>query len=311
MSKQVKGAFLTIFGGICWGFSGSMGQYLFTRQNMDSRWLVPIRLGLSGILLLFYCMIRYHFLLFAPWKTKQNVSDLLIYGIAGISACQFLYFLTIQLSSAGVATILQDLSPAMILLLSCLHSRRAPHLYETAGIILALAGVFLLTTHGNPGSFAVSPAALATGCLSAVCVTIYNVKPKRLLQQFPVTVLQAWAFLMGGALSALIFRPWTYGYLPNAKGIFGIAFVVLVGNIMAFTSFMTGIKLIGPEKGILYGFSEPVTAALVTATLLGTSFTGWDALGFGTIFAMLVLISVGPKHCKHSVLFMSQKPEYK
>ncbi|HCM24469.1 MAG TPA: hypothetical protein DHW78_09145, partial [Ruminococcaceae bacterium] len=54
-----------------------------------------------------------------------------------------------------------------------------------------------------------------------------------------------------------------------------------------------------------------ITAALVTATLLGTSFTRWDALGFGTIFAMLVLISVGPKYCKNSAPSMSQKPEYK
>ena len=48
MNREIKGALLTLSGGACWGLSGSMGQYLFTRQGMDSRWLVPIRLGLAG-----------------------------------------------------------------------------------------------------------------------------------------------------------------------------------------------------------------------------------------------------------------------
>ena len=34
--KPRKGAFLTAFGGICWGVSGCIGQYLFSRQHMDS-----------------------------------------------------------------------------------------------------------------------------------------------------------------------------------------------------------------------------------------------------------------------------------
>jgi drug/metabolite transporter (DMT)-like permease len=293
--NQFKGAFLTLFGGVCWGLSGTMGQYLFTRQGMDSRWLVPIRLGLAGILMLGYYCLRNRPLVLAPWKTPRNARDLIIYGVLGVSCCQFLYFLTIQLSSAGVATILQDLSPVMILLLVCLSAKRLPRPYELLSILLALGGVFLLTTHGNLRSFAVSPAALGAGALSAVCVTIYNVWPKKLMQQFPVPLLQGWAFLMGGILFALVFRPWQFGYMPNRMGLFGIAFVVLVGNVLAFSCFMTGVKLIGPAKGILYGFSEPVTAALIGVFWLGTPFTFWDALGFAAIFLMLVLLSVGPK----------------
>ena len=58
-NTQLKGAFLTLFGGICWGASGSVGQYLFAYEGMDSRWLVPIRLGLAGIILIEYSFFRY------------------------------------------------------------------------------------------------------------------------------------------------------------------------------------------------------------------------------------------------------------
>ena len=92
-----------------------------------------------------------------------------------------------------------------------------------------------------------------------------------------------------------MFRPWRFGYVPNLVGLGGIGFVVLVGNVAAFTCFMTGVKLIGPENGILYGFSEPVTAALLGVMLLGWPFTVWDALGFAAVFAMLALLSAGSR----------------
>ena len=121
MSDRVKGACLTMGGAACWGVSGCMGQYLFTREGMDSTWLVPIRLFLAGLILCAFFFVKNRKMLFDPWNFKKNphnVVDLLIYGLAGVSCCQFTYFLTIQLSSAGMGTILQDLSPVIILLVS-------------------------------------------------------------------------------------------------------------------------------------------------------------------------------------------------
>ena len=58
MTDSIKGALLTMFGGMCWGVSGCVGQYLFTSQGMDSTWLVPIRLFLAGVIL---CRCGHHF----------------------------------------------------------------------------------------------------------------------------------------------------------------------------------------------------------------------------------------------------------
>ncbi len=286
------GAVLTLAGGACWGLSGSMGQYLFNHEGMDVRWLVPIRLGLAGLILLSFCAARSGRHIFDPWKDRQDRRELLIYGLAGVSACQFLYFTTIQLSSAAVGTILQDLSPAMILVISCILDKRKPKLTEILAIVLALVGVFLLSTGGSLEHMQVSPAALATGVLCAVCVTVYNMVPGRLMTRYSVLLLQGWSFLMGSAAIALIFRSWTWHYVPTAMGWFGVGFVVLVGNVLAFPLYIQGLKYIGPEKGSLYGFSEPVTAAILSATVLGSSFTFLDGVGFAAIFLMLVLISV-------------------
>lgn len=156
---------------------------------------------------------------------------------------------------------------------------------------MALLGVTLLCTHGDLTDPNLSAAALLCGVLSGFCAMIYNVVPGRLMSRYPIMMLQGWAFLMGSITFALLFRSWNFHYVPNAMGLFGICFVALVGNIMAFPLYMQGVRLIGPEKGILYGFSEPLTAALIGILFLGNPVTLWDILGFLSIFAMLVLIS--------------------
>ena len=295
MTDSVKGALLTMFGGMCWGVSGCVGQYLFTRQGMDSTWLVPIRLFLAGLILCAFFFVKNRKMLFDPWnfkKNPRNVVDLLIYGLAGVSCCQFTYFLTIQLSSAGMGTILQDLSPVIILLVVCIQQKRAPRLFEVFSIVLALGGVFMLTTHGSLTNMAVSPAALVVGIISAFCVVIYTIWPQNLQKQYPTPMLQGWAFLMGGTFFALVFRPWRINYVPNAAGIAGIAAVVLIGNVLAFSCYMSGVKYIGPQKSSLFSFAEPVTAAIISTLVLGSPFTVWDAIGFVCIFLMLVLLFI-------------------
>ncbi len=304
MNQQLKGTICTLLGGICWGVSGSIGQYLFDYEGMDSRWLVPIRLGLAGLLLLLYSLGRDGAKkVLAPWRDPHERIELIIYGLFGVSLCQFLYFTTIMLSTAGVATIMQDLSPIFILMVSCITMRRGPKPAEIASIVLALLGVMLITTHGNfagllggaSGDTAVSPAALLAGVLCAFTVVIYNVAPRRLMQRYSIFLLQGWSFLMGGILFFFIFRVWTWHYVPSLLGMLGIAGVVLIGNVMAFPFYMTGVRLIGADRAILFGFSEPITAALISTFLMGSPFTVWDGLGFALVFAMMALTSMASK----------------
>ena len=290
--RRAAGAALTMLGGLGWGISGTCGQYLFTQKGVTSFWLVPVRLLVAGVLLLgFAAAANGKKALLAPWREKRDRRELLIYGLAGITLCQLTYFGTIQLSSAGVATILQSLSPLPILLCGCAAARRRPAPRELFSILLALLGVALIVTNGSIAAMAVSPAALATGLVCALTVTIYNVIPGRLLRRHPTPLLQGWSFLMGGVLLTVLFRPWRYAVHPDLGFVLAFCAVVLLGNVVAFNAYMTGVRLIGPEKGILYGFSEPVAAAILSSLWLGTPFTGWEAAGFGCIFAMLALLS--------------------
>ena len=54
-----------------------------------------------------------------------------------------------------------------------------------------------------------------------------------LQEQYPTPMLQGWAFLMGGAMFALIFLPWSMHYVPTPMGIFGIFTVVVLLSLPA------------------------------------------------------------------------------
>jgi len=295
MNTKIKGALLTSIGAACWGISGTTGQYLFTVEKMDSSWLVPIRLSLAGMILIIYCFARYGRKTLAPLSNKKDIFLLFLYGIVGVTFCQYTYFLTIQLSTAGIATILQDMSPLIILLTTCFLERRKPKMAEIGAIVLAIVGVSLIVTHGRPGSLGAPVTAIFTGLLCAVFVSVYNMLAPYLTDRYPVVMLQGWSFLFGGAIMALILRPWTLSYIPSLKGVIGIGIVVVVGNLLAFTLYISGVSLIGANLSILYSFAEPVTAALLSGLVFSQPFTAGDLTGFVMIFFMLFLITFGTK----------------
>lgn len=50
--RTLRGFLCAALGGVCWGASGTVGQYLFTRQGLDSGWLTVVRMFLAGVVLL-------------------------------------------------------------------------------------------------------------------------------------------------------------------------------------------------------------------------------------------------------------------
>lgn len=282
---------LTVSGGLCWGMSGCMGQYMFSVLGMDSQWLVPIRLGLAGVMMMIFCLVKFGKRTFKPWTNRTECIELLIYSLPGVALCQFTYFLTIQLSTASLGTIMQDLSPIFIMMVMCIREKKRPAFVQIIAILLALTGVTLVSTHGDLTNLGAQSGAIIAGVISAVCVMIYNVVPVHLIRKYPVSIMQAWAFSLGGFMLALIFRSWEIHYVPDIRGIIGIIFVIVVGNVLAFTLYMKGVSYIGPERGILYGFSEPLIAAVIGVVFFKNPFTVADVFGFACIFAMLFLIT--------------------
>ena len=288
----IIGTFLTIAGGILWGISGVCGQFLFQSKDVTASWLVPLRLVTAGFLLLCYYVIRDKGKTFDIWKTKRNRIDIIIYGLAGMMLCQYSYFQTIEWSNAGTATVIQYLGPALIVVWVCLQTKRLPERKEVLGVILAVTGIFLIATHGNPTTLALSQKALIMGLISAVSVVIYTVKPARMQAEFDTPLILAWGMLIGGIALTIAFRPWNNKVIFDGETFTALAFIILFGTMAGFSMYMTGVKMIGSVKASLYSCVEPVASMVLTAVWMKVSFTTPDLIGTAFVIATIIILAI-------------------
>ena len=68
--------------------------------------------------------------------------------------------------------------------------------------------------------------------------------------------------------------------------------IVIIGTALAFSLFLAGASIVGPLKASLLGSVEPLTAILLSAAVLGASFTAWDFVGFVLILGTVALLSL-------------------
>ena len=69
--RTLRGFLCAALGGVCWGASGTVGQYLFTRQGVDSGWLTVVRMFLAGVVLLGGALVRHRPQLRTIWSDRR------------------------------------------------------------------------------------------------------------------------------------------------------------------------------------------------------------------------------------------------
>ena len=280
-----------MLGGVCWGFSGTCGQYLFSRFGVSTLWLTCLRLLAGGIIMLVLAAVRHRRELREIWRCPGDAAMLVAYGLFGLMMCQYAYMTSISYSNAGTTTVLQTLSLVIIMLLTCLRLRRRPNRVETIALLLALFGTFLLATGGDPAHMVLSPQGLFWGLATAVAATVYTLLPRRLLSRWNREVVNGWAMLIGGVVLNLGARSWTFQVDLPLRGWLAVCAIVVFGTVLSFTLFMQGIRDVGPVKSSMLASTEPVSATVFSAVWLGTAFSTVDLLGFAAIIATIFLLA--------------------
>ncbi|MDO5045630.1 DMT family transporter [Campylobacter sp.] len=289
-NSQNFGILLTLLGGIFWGFSGACGQYLFEQKGINAEYLTSLRLLISGVIMLAILYIKSGKFIFSIFSTKRNIGDLIFYSFFGITLCQYTYFVTIELSNAAIATILQYLAPVFVLFVLCMEERRFPFKKEGLSVFFAIFGVFLLATHGNLTTLIIPLKTLMIGIISAWAIVIYTLSPRRLMRSFPVTLILAWSMLIGGTLLSLYTKPWELEGVSDFSGFLAVCGVVVFGTIFAFSLYMQGVKILGGGKASVISAVEPISAALFAAFWLGSKFVFIDIVGFFLIITAIIIL---------------------
>lgn len=287
----VRGIVCTTAGGVFWGFSGTCGQYLFSNFGVSSLWLTCIRLLCSGIILTLLALPKHHAAMRAMIKERRDLLELILYGVCGLLLCQFSYMTAISYSNAGTTTVLQNLSLIIIMLVTCLRTRRWPNRPEAVSLVLAFSGTYILATGGDLSHLSISPLGLFWGIITAVAVTIYSILPRRLLPKWGPEVVTGFGMLAGGIFINLVGRSWQFSVHLPVQGWLAMAAIILLGTVLSFSLFMQGVADIGPVKSSMLAATEPVSATVFSALWLHTSFSFSDLIGFILILTTIFLLA--------------------
>ena len=294
-SIYVKGILLALLAGILWGITGPLGQFLFDEKTITPEWLVTCRLIVSGIVILLGMFVKRRGEIFTIWKDKKDAVHMVIYSVAGMMAVQYSFFVAVEASNGGTATVLQYTNPVMIILYLALFQKVRPKSKEVAAVLLALAGIFLLSTNGNLHTLVITPKGLFMGLLCAVFTCFYSMLPRRLMEKYDEVMVCGWSMFIGGIVLAIWKNPWEVGAGADYQvwGLFGM--LVLFGTVIPFIASLKAIMLSGPMYANVLASIEPVVASFLTFLFLGTTFGGFEILGFGCIILTIVMLSLNKK----------------
>jgi len=289
--QELEGIFLTLIGGILWGFSGACGQFLFSHYPVTPVWLTCIRMLGAGVILTLYNGIRQRKKALKIFTVKTDVYRLLAFSIIGILFCQFAYLKAIQYSNAGTATVIQYTGPVMIMIYVCVKSLKWPSSREVMAIFLAVGGTFLLATGGDMQNMLLSPKGLMWGLMAALGLALYTLIPGKLLEKWGSMIITGYGMLIGGVVLKGVTR--VPIMLPGLdfEGYLAVAGMVFLGTIFSFSAYLKGVSLIGPVKAGMIASIEPVAAVLLSVFWLGTPVHITDIIGFVCILSVIFLLT--------------------
>ncbi len=279
-------------GSLCWVFSGVCSQFLFDEYGVDELWLTCVRMLFAATMFIVLSLAVDRRALFGIPRDKRSVMQAIVFALFGVLFCQVSYMFTISITNAGTASVIQSLGVALVMVYGCVRYRKLPALREVIALMLALGGIFLICTNGNPNELVLPPEGIAWGGITAVSMALYTLLPGSLIARWGSFAVTGYAMLVGGAALVPFIRPWETVPLFDGAGWAAFMVVVIVGTVFAYVLYLQGIAYAGPLLTGMFGSAvEPVGSTILSAVWLGVEFTPATLVGFAMIVVMGLLLT--------------------
>lgn len=100
---------------------------------------------------------------------------------------------------------------------------------------------------------------------------------------------------IGGVFLTLILRPWTISVELEFLTTLAFLGLVVIGTVISFFLFMSGVNLIGPVNASLLNTFEPLSAIFFSVVLLNLKLQFIDFIGFFFIISTVFILKIGVK----------------
>ena len=294
MSKTLALIFVGM-AGIFWASSGVAVQDFFAHSSKSAIELTNIRMCSAGAILILIAARRKNF-----WRSFALLNrhprfwvDLVIYGVVGVVFMQFTYFQAISIGGAAAATVITYACPAMVVIWESLYHKKFPKRGEVIAVVLAMSGVFLLVTGGNPTKLLVPIACVVWSLLSGAAFAFSAIFPKHLFaKKIDPYFLTGVGMFVGGLFTFALIDDRNWLPFFAADVIFDVSWIVIFGTVAAFLSFNAGLKFLTPEEASITATTEPAASVIISRIIFGTTFGLVESVGIILVMIAIVAPSI-------------------
>lgn len=280
--NRFTGAFYIAVSAAAFGTLPIFGRFAYA-TGMDTFSMLFLRFTLAAILMGALLAIRRERL-----PSGRALAQLVGMGALGYAGQAFTYLSAIKYASAGLVALLLYLYPSIVALLSALFLKEKFTRIKVLALLMASLGA-ALTANPEGGQ----PLGVLLAFASAGIYSIYIVIGAGIMKQ--VSALQFSTIIF--ASSAIVYACLTAAngaHFPSTAAGWGvISGMALVATVIPVTTFLAGLKRVGPTNASMLSTLEPVVTVLLAALLLGEMLRPASLLGGALILAAVLLLARG------------------
>jgi drug/metabolite transporter (DMT)-like permease len=264
MSRTTTGTLLGTLTAVTWG-----GMFVIAKSalgRVDAFHLTMIRYFVASAILL--ALLRY---VEGPASLRLDGRGvrLFVLGTLGFAGFNLLAFTGLAHAPAEGASLITAMAPLLTAVVLWLSRGIRPSRTTLGALVVALVGVALVISHGDPASLASTgwgDGLVLVGVLSFVIYTLGAAEFRDFspLRYTALTASLGWLSIAGATIVA------TLGGLepePSAADVWAItpqlAYIALLGAVVAVASWNAAVVRLGPQNAALFSNLIPVTTFVV------------------------------------------------
>jgi len=271
MLQKHRGELFLLTGALLFSFNGIVSKLVLT-SSLSALNLAQVRSTGAFIILFLLIFFRSREKLRV---TKRELPQLAFFGVIGIAAVQFLYFMAISRMHVSFALIIEFTAPIWIVLWIKYVKKRFVPTDMWIAIFLAFIGLLFIAQVWKGRTL--DTIGLIAAFLDAIALSIYFLMGEKLTKTRDIQSLTFFGFAFATLAWLIILPVWNFpfevfGERINMQGIFDgfdtygwvlIAWIIIFGTIVPYLLVITGIKTLSASTSSVIGMVEPVLVGIL------------------------------------------------
>jgi drug/metabolite transporter, DME family len=299
-AHPVRGYLYIASAAFLWGVAATLGRAAFTGRLLPGgqaiRPIDPLILSQSRATFSFIVLLI-ALVLIRGWKRLRlplaDFRRMLVLGILGVAASNYLYYLAIQRTNVATAIILQYTAPILVLLYTVARGLQKPTIQRVSAVALAVTGIALVIGVFGSGGFRLDAIGVLAALGAAFSFAFYNVGGHSILARY-----DRWTVLLYVILSASVFwivvnPPWKIVAAHYSGGQWSFLLMFSLISVLApFALYFAGLQHLEPTRAIVVSCLEPVFSIVIAAVTLGEVMKPLQTVGIVLVLVAIVVVQL-------------------